>query len=252
MKKFLLFAVLAFALVSCMSAQKGGRSASVTRADRPVGKFKAVRVEGAVDVVYAQGKDCSVSVVAPQSYLSRVMTEVKDGVLVVRFKSGMMDLLRDMDDQAIRVRVTSPDLVAVSVVGSGDFECERPLDTDRLSLLVRGSGDIDFRSVICDDLTLRVDGSGDIEVDKADALRADASVRGSGDVKLRLKNTRKTSVELAGSGDVEVDFEQCGVADCLLTGSGDITLSGTLELLNQNVRGSGDLHTALLRLHPVK
>lgn len=252
MKKFLLFAVLALALTSCMSVQKKGGLGAPESVSRPVDAFTAVRVEGAIDVEYEQGRDRSVTVCCPQSCLERVETVVSDGVLVVRYNSGEKNVLRDLNSLDIKVRVTSPDLVAVTVLGSGDFECEKPLDTDRLSLVLKGSGDIDFKSVTCDNLQLRVEGSGDLVVDKADALRADVSLLGSGDVKVGLKNTRQTGIALVGSGDIVVDFDQCGVADSKLVGSGDITLSGTLGRLNQEVSGSGDMNTGRLRLNPVK
>lgn len=252
MKKFLLLAVLALVLTSCVSVQKKGSLGAVESANRQVDAFTAVRVEGAIDVEYEQGKDRSVTVSCPQSCLSRVETEVSDSVLIVRYNSGEKDILRDLNNLSIKVRVTSPDLVAVTVMGSGDFECEKPLDTDWLSLVLMGSGDIGFKSVTCDDLELVCKGSGDVKVDKADALRADVSLQGSGDVKVGLKNTRQTSVALVGSGDIVVDFDQCGVADSKLVGSGDITLSGTLGRLNQNVSGSGDMNTGRLKLGAAK
>lgn len=100
------------------------------------------------------------------------------------------------------------------------------LDTDCLDIVLRGSGDIAFDDIICDQVNVTLVGSGDVEVKHVKALRS--------------------TVDLVGSGDVKMRFDDSGEVESRLTGSGDITLSGAVRNYNSYVLGSGDMHTEKL------
>ena len=100
------------------------------------------------------------------------------------------------------------------------------LDTDNLDIELRGSGDVEFDNVICDHIGVALVGSGDVEVKKVKTLQS--------------------MVELIGSGDIKMKFEDSGRVEARLMGSGDIALSGRVQSLREDVRGSGDLETSRL------
>ena len=50
----------------------------------------------------------------------------------------------------MEVYVTSPDLIGVTLKGSGEFISSEKVDSDNLEITLAGSGDILFTEIICD------------------------------------------------------------------------------------------------------
>ena len=216
---------------------------------RPLRGFERVEISGSPSVVYSQADTFSVRLEGPEKMVENMVTEVKDRTLHVYNKSridmkvGFINLnWGDKDD--VTVYVSSPDLIGVKVGGSGDFYCRTRLDTDVLSIVLRGSGDVGFKDIICDDCTTELVGSGDVNIDHLDARTSAAVLVGSGDIRISEANVLETDLSLRGSGDITINFEEgCQSAQCRLAGSGDITLSGSLTHYDCKKSGSGDINT---------
>lgn len=205
--------------------------------------FEEIEISGSPTVYYTQGEEFSVKVVGPKGYVDDILTEVKGNTLSVRNrgKIGIINIHRDYDDAA--VYVSSPDLTAVRVNGSGDFKSEQRVDTDKLLIVLRGSGDIDFKDIICDHCSTELTGSGDIDIERLEARTSMVTLIGSGDIEVNQWRVTDTDVALRGSGDIEVNFmEGCQRAKCQLTGSGDVRLSGQLGQYSGEKHGSGDIN----------
>ena len=216
--------------------------------------FERVEISGSPSVVYTQADTFGVRLEGPEKMVENIMTEVKDKTLYVynkgrvNFKFGVVNLnWGDKDD--VTVYVSSPDLISVRLNGSGDFFSRKPVDTDVMNITLRGSGDIEFESIICDDCTTELVGSGDIDVSHLDGRTSTVVLIGSGDIRISEANVVETDLSLRGSGDISVNFEEgCQSAQCQLAGSGDITLSGTLTHYDCKKSGSGDINTGDLRI----
>lgn len=205
--------------------------------------FERIELLGAIDVKYEQADSFSVVVEAPADVFELVQTRVDGNRLVVNMK-GKDKLLNlgAVNGKDVTVYVTSPDLIGVEVRGSGDFDCKQHLDTDNLEIALKGSGDIDFKDVICDRIRVSLVGSGDVEVDRVQAQQSDVELVGSGDIKMNQRQVSQTRIELKGSGDISMRLDQCGTVDSRLLGSGDITLSGDVDDYRGFTRGSGDMN----------
>lgn len=271
----LLLAVVAVCGVSmaCYPSQSGGSADSKeVSVNRSVKYFSKVEMYSTADVRFVQGKKVSVRVVGTKAQVDNLETVVSGETLQVRQKSGASRVFNFNNNNRLTVYVTSPDLTAVSVMGSGDFGVPGNIDTDRLDVDVKGSGDVRFMGkVLCDAVSLTLMGSGDIKAKSIDSksavldgrgsgdidvesLRANTAnvvMRGSGDIDTHLYGVAETSVELFGSGGIDVHFDNCGTANCQLTGSGDIELEGTLGSLTRHKTGSGDIKTGKLSLRNV-
>lgn len=248
MKKFLLLILAMVVMASCASA--AGEVEGVGVQIRKVKKFTQIKLEGSVIVRYSQGKGVSVKVKAPSDRMKDVKTYVDGQTLVVSLNgnnNSVWNLFgKRRNDDVIEVYVSSPDLVGVSLLGSGDFVCSGHLDTDNLGIMLRGSGDITFNDIICDNIRTELVGSGDIQLKKVDALNSEVILVGSGDINISQKNVRKTTVDLKGSGDISISFDGCGAVESELKGSGDISLSGRVKSFSKRAIGSGDYHTSRL------
>lgn len=234
MKKVLLAFLAIGTLTSCSCH---GLRVNWTRSEahgeetRSITGFERIELLGSLDVKYMQADSFSVKVDAPVDVIKDVETGVEGNTLRINMKGeGNVVNFGVSDSDDVTVYVTSPDFLGITLKGSGDFECQRLLDTDRLDIVLNGSGDVKFNDIICDQVQVSLVGSGDVEVKNVKMLQAD--------------------VNLVGSGDVTMHFDNGGSVESNLTGSGDITLTGSVKDYHSNVRGSGDIVTNQLTVNP--
>ena len=240
MKKILLALAATVCLASCVDAKLGkesvkeelenaldissddasnkGKRVMETVSVKP---FEKISVAGSFDVHYVQGETTSVKVEGPVKYLRQTVVANDGQTLRIKTKRGVW---RSMED--VNVYITSPDLTHVSMAGSGEFDAEGMVDTDNLTLELAGSGEIDFKQLVCDNLNIQVAGSGDVDVESVDVNKAD--------------------MQIAGSGDIKVHFVRADFVSAQVAGSGDIRLSGKAKQVDKKVAGSGDIDTSRL------
>lgn len=245
----LLLMAVALLSTSCVH-QKFSLGGDVVTEYRPLKGFEKIEINGSPNVFYTQADSFSVKVRCSKDGLENILTEVNDGTLSIRNrgKMGVVNVVILDEDQA-EIHVTSPDLISVRLNGSGDFTSEKRVDTDQMEIVLRGSGDIEFDDLLCDDSHVELVGSGNIDVKRLEAKTSDVTLVGSGDIDLGLCRVLSTRLGLKGSGDINVDFnEGCQVVDCELRGSGDITLKGVVSRFSQKKTGSGDIHINELKM----
>ncbi|MBP5799797.1 MAG: DUF2807 domain-containing protein [Prevotella sp.] len=253
----LLVLVLAQTIVSCVSCVSCGRKSieifdegpEVTQI-RPLKGFEKIEILGSPTVYYTQADTFSVRIEGPENLVNNILTSVDDGTLFIRNrgKIGMVNInFGNMND--LSVHVTSPDLVSVLLSGSGDFISQKHIDTDEMSIVLRGSGDMTFNDILCDHCTTELTGSGDVDIQRLEAITSSVTLIGSGDVELFQCNVQETDITLRGSGDIDVRFDgDCKKVDCQLVGSGDISLRGKVRQYSQQKSGSGDIDTDKLMI----
>lgn len=239
---------LAIVLMSVTSCVKTCNSlpldeGNLVAESRALRGFEEIEIVGSPTVYYTQADSFSVEVTGPENYIEYILTEVNGKRLVIRNrgKMGVVNFQLSGSDE-ISVHVTSPDLISISLNGSGDFISKQRIDTDNMDINLRGSGDIDIADLICDRCDINLTGSGDIELKRLEAQRTAATLIGSGDIDLKLNNVQNTLLSVRGSGDISADLAQgCKKVECELRGSGDISLKGNVEHFSQQKSGSGDI-----------
>lgn len=217
---------------------------------RQITEFEEIEVIGSPKVYYHQADSFSVTVKGPENYVEKILTEKSGKMLTIRNKGkwGIVNISFSDEDE-LAVYVTSPDLVAVRVNGSGDFVSTDLIDTDNINITLRGSGDINIDKLLCDRCDIELIGSGDITLPDVEAQKTDAVLIGSGDIKMGLSKVADTNLSLKGSGDIKVDFTKgCRSVDCTVNGSGDISLTGQIGHFNGEKHGSGDIDIANLSI----
>jgi len=239
-----------FSMTSCLniSDTKSMFSDTYTSVDHPIKDFEKIEIVGSPTIYYNQGKDYAVTVKGPDNLVGKILVEKNGNRLTVRNK-GKMGIVNFQfeDEDELAVYVTSPDLIGIHVNGSGDFISDGRIDTDEMSISLRGSGDIDIPDLICDKCDVELTGSGDVEIKRLEAQQVSGRVIGSGDLSLNLRHVDETNLTLKGSGDINADFGKgCRKVDCELHGSGDISLSGQIGHFSIQKHGSGDVNTAKL------
>lgn len=203
-----------------------------------VSDFDQIAVSGSLDVSYTQqsGKP-KVEIYTSDNIVDLLDIYVKNGKLNLGFKKNVK-----VSYNKLEIRVTSEDLNAVNVAGSGDFKFTNGLKTDQLKMNVAGSGDITASNIQCSQgFTANVAGSGDIECKQLKAADMDISVAGSGDLKIENALVTSVNASVAGSGTVKISGS-ADKANYSVAGSGDLYANDfKVQNISASVAGSGDI-----------
>jgi len=193
---------------STPAADRGSGVAAVQT--RPVSPFTGVELAGANNVVVHVGGPQSVVVRGDDNLLDRVTTEVQSGTLIVGNTSGSFSAKRPM-----RVDVTVPKLIAVTLPGSGNIVIDG-VDAQSLSVILAGAG------------TVTASGT---------AERLDVTIGGSGTAQFRQLVARDVHAVVSGSGSIFVTAT--ARLDATVSGTGSIVYSGDPASVTKNVTGTG-------------
>ena len=216
---------------------------------RNITAFEEIEINGSPTIYFTQADTFSVKVKGPKNMVENIITEKEGDALVIRNRGKVGVFNISFDDNDLGVYVTAPDMIGVRLNGSGDFISEKRIDTDNIRIVLRGSGDIDIKDLICDHCSIDLIGSGDLHVARLEAHEVESTLIGSGDVGLDLWNVTDTRLLLKGSGDIDVNFNKgCRFVNCELHGSGDISLKGQVERFSQKTHGSGDVDFSQLKV----
>lgn len=139
-----------------------------------VSDFNQIAVSGSLDVTYTQqsGKP-KVEIYTSDNIVDLLDIYVKNGKLNLGFKKNVK-----VSYNKLEIRVTSEDLNAVNVAGSGTVKISG--SADKANYSVAGSGDLYASDFKVQDISASVAGSGDIKCHAVEHLKA--RVSGSGTI----------------------------------------------------------------------
>jgi hypothetical protein len=181
---------------------------------RDVEKFDAVTLKGSADVFITVGEKTEVTVTADDNILPYVTTEVEENTLVISTKPHT-----SLHYKELKVFITTPDLSAIKLDGSGDIEVEG-LKGDSFKIDVNGCGDVAAKG----------------QVQKLDCL-----IKGSGDLALGDLEAKAVNIKIAGSGDAKINAVESLQAK--ISGSGDIAYKAHDKLkIVKKILGSGEIN----------
>ncbi|WP_443098487.1 head GIN domain-containing protein [Winogradskyella haliclonae] len=207
----------------------------VTTITRTTGEYDAVKCGGSMDFKLVEGAEGKITIKGESNLLEYIVTEVKNGTLVVKVKNGKN--IRPSNNKTIMITIPYRDIDGVSLAGSGDVWNEGTIKSKDFSAAVAGSGDL-ILNIDTDYTKASVAGSGDLTLKgKANTLKA--SVAGSGDIHGFKLNSVNVDAKVAGSGDISVNCS--GELKARVAGSGDIEYRGNPTKEDTKVSGSGSI-----------
>jgi hypothetical protein len=233
----LLIAALLF--VSFAQAQWGSKkikgNGNSTKITRSTADYDAVKCAGSMDFILVKGTEGNLTLEGDSNLLEYIITEVKDGALVIKTKKGYT--LKTGWNNPIKVTIPFQDIEKVTLAGSGDVVTKNTIDAKSFEARLAGSGDITL-DVNANSISAGVSGSGDITL-KGQTTDLTARVTGSGDFHGFGLQAKNTEAKVTGSGGAEVVSTKSLKAR--VTGSGDIDYKGNPEKKDTKVTGSGDI-----------
>ncbi|MGA2548516.1 MAG: head GIN domain-containing protein [Burkholderiaceae bacterium] len=231
---------LAYLTLFCLGLALGlgARAAESSREVRDLSSpFDKVQLSGPIDLVLVQGQTNSLVLEADPRLLSYVKTQVRDGVLEVRYEGVHISLLHSSSGP--RAILTVPRLRRISSAGSGDIRCETWTSPDDLEVSIAGSGEIRMSGLTVPKIAVRIAGNGDIEL-AGSVPEQEIHISGAGDYNGESLKSARAAIGIAGAGDAVV-----WATDTLsvnLAGAGEVKYYGH-PVLNRSVAGVGDVHS---------
>lgn len=226
--------VVGAGLVLGLTGCVGGGGPVVSR-DVEIDDVSSVELASSGDLTVRRGDTPSLTVRAPEGTQDRLVSEVRDGVLVLDARGSFG--FQDLGD--VEYELVVGELQQVLISGSGDVTGS-DVTGEELRVLISGSGSVEIDGLDADEVAASVDGSGDVDLSGRTAT-ARFGIDGSGGIEAEDLRADEVEASIGGSGSIEVHAARR--LDASIGGSGSVTYSGDPEVTSQ-VDGSGDVTRA--------
>jgi hypothetical protein len=153
-------------------------------------QFNGIAQSGISDVHITYGETQEVKVIGHPNIISRVETDVINGVWFIELQNG------NYTDYELTFYLTMPALKEASSSGSGNIYITQFNDQPELDINLYGSGSFMGYPLKVADCRIRIEGSGECEVNVTDKL--DAAIKGSGNI--YYKGHPRITTDIKGSG----------------------------------------------------
>lgn len=218
-----------------------GLSLRAEEQNRKVDPFTEISLRIGANVHLEQGAKQNLEIVAKPSTLDEIITEVKEGKLIIRFPNKNY-LWSTFQPGEITIYITTPEINGLGVSGSGDIIAEDEIKTKILDMAVSGSGNIKLSELNAERVVSAISGSGNILVaGKTAAQDLSVTISGSGNFKGLNYSADDVTIKIAGSGNVGVEANNNLYVR--LAGSGNVTYKGKPSI-DQSIAGSGTVKSA--------
>ncbi|MCG2459571.1 DUF2807 domain-containing protein [Flavobacteriaceae bacterium F89] len=237
MKKIQLLglALLFTAATHAQWSKKINGNGNVVTIDRTTADYDALEVSGSFDVELVVGKEGKLSLTGEENLLQYIVTEVKNGNLIIKTEKGIY--ISPSHNKGISLRIPVETIDAVSLSGSGDIVGRTKIRTDNFKTALSGSGDVTL-DVEANSVVVSMSGSGDIVL-KGKSTNIKINVSGSGDIDTYGLAADHVDASISGSADVDVTANQS--LKVRVSGSGDISYRGNPQKIDTKSSGSGDI-----------
>lgn len=233
MKRIVVSMIAAATLLLCNSFL----SPDIPKEDvRKLDAFSGIGISVHADVFYTPGNTHEIVIEGDDRDVDELITEVEDGYLKIRYPSGKWRIKRSK----LTIHVTSKELEAVKMSGSGLFEADEAVTSDEMDLAISGSGNIVFRKLTADEVGAKISGSGDVILDSGSADELDLRISGSGKLKAETFEVSEFSASISGSGGARITAKE--ELEVRISGSGSVYYHGSPRV-NSTSSGSGKVKT---------
>ena len=224
-----LAAILLFAGSQLLIAQ--------TTQTRTVSAFTEISLKIDANVHLKQGNIQSVEVKGNGETLNRLITEVNDRKLVIKYPSDTW--FKKWSPGRVDIFVTIPQIDALTISGSGSIDSKEKINSRILSLALSGSGDITLPELHAEKVAVILSGSGNVKLSgDVTAAELKVAISGSRNVKATDFPANDVNVKIGGSGNSWVHSVKNLVVK--LAGSGNVFYKGN-PLIDSTILGSGNV-----------
>jgi hypothetical protein len=202
---------------------------------REVSAFTEISLRIGANVHLKQGEQQSIEVKCSESTLAKLITEVSDRKLVIRYPNDSW--FSKWNPGPVDIYITMPQIDALVISGSGSIFSDGKIESRILDATISGSGDIKLADLKAEKVSATLSGSGNIHLfGKQNATELKAAISGSGNVKAIEFPADNVYIKIAGSGNCWVNCTKSLVVK--LAGSGNVVYRGNPSV-DSSIAGSG-------------
>jgi hypothetical protein len=208
---------------------------------REVSGFDRVilREFGTLNIV--QGEEESLIIETHPDLMPKILSEVRDGKLILGIKGGILDKFTDflstsISGYRITFNLTVKELRGLTVSGAASVN-QGETETDHIAYRLSGAGSVNVEQLSADSVQVNLSGSGKIELQgKAEEQRV--VISGAGGYVAKKLETTRTVVKLSGAGKGIVWATD--ELEVKISGIGSVDYYGEPEM-NVNISGLGNV-----------
>lgn len=232
MRYFLLIILTMITPINTLSASSIEGSGKITSETRSLSAFYDVSVHGKLIVFIKEGPTSLISIEGDDNIIPLIETSVKNSILTIGHQpdislSTILPLI---------VKVTTPYINSIRLMGSGSLKSEGELQSHSFDLLISGSGSCDL-TLLTDHLNVTIAGSGSCTT-HGKTLSQEIRISGSGEYQGLNLSSHNTIAYISGSGVAKVFATD--LLDIVITGSGKILYRGSPKLYKK-ITGIGSI-----------
>jgi hypothetical protein len=210
---------------------------------RNLSGFHAIKISNAFDVYISQGNEDAVAISASKTeYKAKIITEVKNGVLIIRFDDDKKFWKGwNSDKQKLKAYISVKKLDRLDVSGACDVVLEDGISAEELTIDLSGASDLKGK-INAKKLSVDISGASDATISgDAAELKIDAS--GASDFKGFDLVTNYCTAEASGASSVnitvnkELNARASGASSVRFKGEGlirDIKTSGASNVTRKS------------------
>jgi Putative auto-transporter adhesin, head GIN domain len=202
------------------------------------GSFSSIKVSGGIDIYLTQGSDEAVVVSASRDkYKEFIITEVKDGVLSVYYKTPEGAIYINGYRKNLRAYISFKTIEKITASGACDIYTTGIITVPSLSLDV--SGACDFKGEVkVDNLKVDASGASDVKL-SGTAANADLEASGASDLKCYDLITGNCKVSASGASDINITVNK--ELNVSASGASDVHYKGTCVIKEMRSSGSSSV-----------
>lgn len=205
---------------------------------RKLSAFTEVSLRISADVHISQGNEQPVEVKGKESTLEKLLTEVKDRKLIIRYSTDSF-FNNKWNPGPVEIYVTIPQIDGLAVSGSGSILADDKIESRILDLTVSGSGDIRIKNLKAEKVSALLSGSGNLLIaGQETASEFKATLSGSGNLKAVGFVTNDANIKISGSGNCWVTAIKNLVVR--IGGSGNVYYHGN-PAVDSSILGPGQI-----------
>lgn len=218
----LLFTAIFLAFTVSISAQ--------IKDERTVDKFTSIGMSIHGDLYLSQGSPQKVVLEADEDILKKIVTEVKDGMLKIKFSEYNI-----RTKSPIKIWITMSEVDGLYLSGSGSLNAETAIKSGEMEMSVSGSGKINIKELTCDEIDVAISGSGNLNLGGS-ADEMNVAISGSGSCTADQFTVEEASIQISGSGSCKINAVKD--MEAAISGSGTVYYVGN-PTIDASVSGSG-------------
>lgn len=233
MKKYIIAIIMLFAVIAASGCINQGQNASgtVINESRNVGTFNQIDLNGAGELIITQGNKESVTIEAPDNYMSNIKTSISNNKLSIGFTNNML-----MTSQSIKIYVTVKDINSINVSGAGKINAQN-LNANSLIININGAADSVLNNLNAQILNTTISGAGRMTV-SGNVNQQSVQIMGAGEYNANNLQSKIASININGGGKATVKVSD--TLNAIINGAGQISYIGSPKI-TQQINGAGQI-----------